>query len=68
MRWFVYLMIALLALSSTGAAFLYYQAFVISTPSTAALVVIFAPLYQWIALTIVGLLGGAVIAWHRSRD
>lgn len=61
-RRFVYVMLAFLALSSAWSAAVYYQAFV-WVSSTAALVMIFAPLYQWIALACVGLLSIGVVKW-----
>jgi hypothetical protein len=67
-RWFVCLMLVFLALSSAGSAFLYYQAFVVSTSSTAALVMIFVPLYQWIALACVGLLSGGAVKLLTRRS
>jgi hypothetical protein len=65
---FVYLMIVYLALSSLWSASVYYQAFFVSTSSTSALIMVFAPLYQWSALVCVGLLGGAVISWSNRRS
>ncbi len=54
--WFVHGMLAFLALSSAWSATIYYQAFFVSRSSTAALVMIFVPLYQWAALACIGLL------------
>jgi hypothetical protein len=53
--WFSWLMLAFLLLSSGWAASVYYDAFFVSTSSTSALIMIFAPFYQWGWLAITGL-------------
>ena len=48
-RWFVYVMLALLAVS------------------TAALVMIFVPLYQWASIVCLSVLGGIAVIWFNRR-
>lgn len=53
--WLVYVMTGFCLLSGILAAWAYYDALVLSRSSTAALILIFFPLYQWVAFGCVGL-------------
>ncbi|WP_260598317.1 hypothetical protein [Sphingomonas endolithica] len=66
-RWFVHVMLALLTVSNAWSASIYYHAFFVSTSSTAALVMIFVPLYQWTSIVCLGVLGGVAIIWSNRR-
>lgn len=69
--WLSYLMLAFIALSGAWAASVYYEAFFVSKSSTAALVMIFVPLYEWAALACLALLSGAAIGRinkHQLRE
>lgn len=65
--WFVYVMLVFLGLSSAWSATEYYQAFFLSESSTAALVMIFVPLYQWAALACIALLSAGLAKWLDRR-
>lgn len=65
--WFAWLMIVVLAASSGWSAYVYYDAFFVSASSTAGLVMIFAPLYQYAALACVAVLS-AFLASFLERD
>ena len=54
--WFVIAMLAYLAVSSLLSGLAYADAFFRSTSSTAALTLVFIPLYQWVALAVLLLL------------
>jgi hypothetical protein len=49
-RWFSITMFSYLLVSSTLSGFAYREAFFASQSSTAALAMVFIPLYQWLAL------------------
>jgi hypothetical protein len=55
-RWFSVTMLLYLAVSSILSGFTYYDAFFRSKSSTAALVLVFIPLYQWLAFALLLLL------------
>ena len=55
-RWFAITMFSYFIVSSLFAGFAYHDAFFRSKSSTAALVMVFVPLYQWLALAILLLL------------
>jgi hypothetical protein len=55
-RWFSMTMFSYFVVSSLFAGFAYHDAFFRSKSSTAALVMVFIPLYQWLALVILVLL------------
>jgi hypothetical protein len=55
-RWFSVTMLLYLAVSSMFSGFAYYDAFFRSKSSTAALVLVFIPLYQWLAFALLLLL------------
>jgi hypothetical protein len=51
-HWFSIAMFLYLAVSSIFSGFVYYDAFFRSKSSTAALVLVFIPLYQWLAIAL----------------
>jgi hypothetical protein len=51
-QWFSITMFLYLAVSSMFSGFAYYDAFFLSKSSTAALVLVFIPLYQWLAIAL----------------
>jgi hypothetical protein len=55
-RWFSVTMLLFLAVSSIFSGFAYYDAFFRSKSSTAALVLVFIPLCQWLAIALLLLL------------
>jgi hypothetical protein len=55
-RWFSVTMLLYLAVSSMFSGLAYYDAFFRSKSSTAALVLVFIPLYQWLAFALLLLL------------
>lgn len=65
--WFVYVMLAFLLLSTAWSAIEYHRAFFVSESSTAALVMIFVPLYQWVALAFICLLSAGSAHWLDRR-
>ena len=66
-RWAAFAMLAFLAASSAWSGYIYYEAFFVSTSSTAALAFVFVPLWQWAALGLVALSGGSAIAFRSYR-
>lgn len=60
-------MLAFLIVSTSLSAIAYYQAIFVSTSSTAALVFLFIPLYQWTAFLVVAGVVLAVAAFARRR-
>lgn len=61
-------MLVFLILSSTISAIAYFDAFFRSTSSTAGLVMIFMPLIQWAALTVLSAVAIAASVWiERNR-
>ncbi|MFZ3485520.1 hypothetical protein [Sphingomonas sp. 3-13AW] len=60
-------MAAYLILSNGVAGAVYYQAFFVSHASTAGLAMVFAPLYQWIALAVVALSASIGLAWWERK-
>lgn len=66
--WFARAMLAFPCLSSAWSVTAYYQAFFVSASSSAVLVMIFVPLYQWAALLFTGLVSAGIVRWRgRSR-
>lgn len=61
------IMLVFIAASSLISGLVYYDAFFRSTSSTSALVMIFIPLYQWIALAVVSVIAFASAAWIERR-
>jgi hypothetical protein len=55
-QWFSITMFLYLAVSSIFSGFAYYDAFFRSKSSTAALTLVFIPLYQWLAIALLLLL------------
>jgi hypothetical protein len=51
-QWFSITMFLYLAVSSIFSGFAYYDAFFLSKSSTAALALVFIPLYQWLAIAL----------------
>jgi hypothetical protein len=51
-QWFSITMFLYLAVSSIFSGFAYYDAFFLSKSSTAALSLVFIPLYQWLAIAL----------------
>ena len=66
-NWFVWTMLIFQVLSSGWVASVYYEAFFVSTSSTASLVLIFVPLYQWGALACAALLCLCAKLWLKRR-
>jgi hypothetical protein len=66
-RWFSITMLLFFAASSSFSGLIYYDAFVRSKSSTAALVLVFVPIYQWFALVALLLVWWAA-AWLTRRD
>lgn len=70
-RGFAEAMLVFLSVSSASAASVYHHAFFVSTSSTAALAMIFVPLWQWVGLMFVAMVSGVALAWlerRRSRN
>ncbi len=65
--WFSVAMLLYLTVSSAISGLAYYDAFFQSKASTAALVMVFIPLYQWLALGLLLLLCFGVAAWLTRR-
>lgn len=65
--WFYVTMLLYLIVSSTISGFVYFDAFFQSKASTAALVMVFIPLYQWVALAFLLLLCFGVAVWLSQR-
>ena len=55
-----------LAVSSIFSGFAYYDAFFLSKSSTAALALVFIPLYQWLAIALLLLLYSGIRRGRRS--
>ncbi|TCP33191.1 hypothetical protein [Sphingomonas sp. BK235] len=66
-RWAAPLLLAALLASSLAAGITYYRAFVVSESSTAALALVFVPLWQWVALACLALAIIAGRGWARRR-
>lgn len=66
-EWFSVAMLLYVIASSIFSGLAYYDAFFQSKASTAALVMVFIPLYQWLALILLLLLCFGVAAWLRQR-
>lgn len=60
-------MLGFLIVSTALSAIAYYEAMFVSTSSTAALVFLFVPLYQWTALLVVAGVTIAATAFARRR-
>lgn len=60
-------MIGFLVISTALSGIAYYQAIFVSESSTAALVFLFVPLYQWTAFLVVAGVILAATAWSRGR-
>lgn len=56
-----------LSISSLASALSYYDAFFRSTSSTSALILIFLPLYQWVAFAIIATIALAISAGRTSE-
>lgn len=56
-------MLGFLAISTVASAIAYYNAMFVSESSTAALVFLFVPLYQWTALLIVAAITLIAVRW-----
>jgi len=56
-------MLGFLSISTLASAFAYHDAMFVSASSTAALVFLFVPLYQWTALLIVGTITLIAVRW-----
>jgi hypothetical protein len=67
-RWFSITMLLYLAASSSLSGVAYDAAFFRSSSSTAALVMVFVPLYQWLALALLLLICLGTAAWLTRRD
>jgi hypothetical protein len=65
-HWFSITMLSYLVVSSTLSGFAYREAFFESQSSTAALAMVFIPLYQWLALAILVLLCFGIRRGRRS--
>jgi|SRR5665213_2737680 len=65
-QWFSMTMFLYVVASSIFSGFAYYDAFFRSNSSTAALVMVFIPLYQWLALALLLLVCVGVTAWLRQ--
>ena len=65
--WFSVTMLLYVIVSSAISGLAYYDAFFQSKASTAALVMVFIPLYQWLALILLLLLCFGVAAWLSQR-
>jgi hypothetical protein len=66
-QWFSITMFLYVVASSIFSGLAYHDAFFRSKSSTGALVMVFIPLYQWLALTFLLLLCLAVTAWLTQR-
>jgi uncharacterized Tic20 family protein len=66
-QWFSITMFLYVVASSIFSGFAYYDAFFRSKSSTEALVMVFIPLYQWLALTLLLLLCLGVTTWLTQR-
>jgi len=66
-QWLTVTMLLYVIASSIFSGLAYYDAFFVSKASTAALVMVFIPLYQWLALIILLLLCFGVAAWLTQR-
>jgi hypothetical protein len=62
-RWFSIVMFLFLITSTIFSAFIYHDAFLLSGSSTAALVMVFVPLYQWTSLAFLMLICAGIGAW-----
>ena len=65
--WFPYVMLAFLAGFAVLSTLAYYDAFFVSKSSTAGLVMVMVPFYQWAALVIIGTASAGVAVWHDRR-
>jgi hypothetical protein len=67
-RWFSIAMLLYFAASSIFSGVVYHDAFFRSKSSTAALVMVFVPIYQWFALALLLLICLGAAAWLTRRD
>ena len=67
-RWFSIAMILHFATSSIFSGLVYQDAFFQSKSSTAALAMVFVPIYQWFALALLLFICWGVAAWLARRD
>ena len=67
-RWFSMVMLLSFAVSSVLCGWVYYDAFFRSKSSTAALVFVFIPIYQWLALAVLLFICRLATAWLTRRD
>jgi hypothetical protein len=62
-RWFLIAMFLFFIASTTFSGVIYCEALLLSSSSTAALVMVFIPLCQWIALAFLLLICTGITAW-----